>query len=127
MSGRRVSRLPVRSTSNSAVTWKVLLRGVLPVDVAQGESLGFTVDGLVEALPQREEVIDLLAGAHQTVERHVAQRLDGLGDVLLGEGASTALERDDVEPAELRREDSFEESMPNLRPLRSTATSSGVR
>jgi hypothetical protein len=56
---------------------------VLPVDVAQGETLGLAVDVLVEALAEGQQVVDFLAGADQSLEGDVAQRLDRLGDVLL--------------------------------------------
>ena len=48
-----------------------VVAGGLPVDAAQVESLGLALDCLVEAFAQREQVIDLLAGAHEAFEGHI--------------------------------------------------------
>lgn len=78
-----------------------VISGVLPVDVTKGESLRLPVDGLIETLPEGQQVIDLLARANEALEGDIAQCLDRLGDVLLGEGHLAPLEADLIQPAKL--------------------------
>jgi len=78
---------------------------VLPVDVVQREALEVAFDGLLEALAQAEQVVDLLVGPHQAVVEHVLQRLDGCMDISLAEGVLVALVTDRVDPPELLFQD----------------------
>ena len=88
---------------------------VLPVDEAQGVSLGLALDVLVDALAESEEVVNLLArAAEPVVYGHVAQRFDGAGYAAIIERQFAPLGTDAVEALELRREHILQEHAPHL-------------
>ena len=75
---------------------------VLPINVVQAEALGIALDGLGEAGAQGEQFVDALAGGDEAVEgvTFVAEGLQGMAEVGLGEGVRLAFESDGVVSAE---------------------------
>jgi hypothetical protein len=68
MSQRLVWLDAVRSTENSAVTWKTLFSGRLPIDVAERVALRVAVDRLRDRRAEDERVVDVLVGAPQPLQ-----------------------------------------------------------
>ena len=60
-----------------------VVRQVPPIYVLQREALRVPVNRLFQRLAQRQQVINLLAGPHQPVERDVLERLHRRLDVAL--------------------------------------------
>jgi hypothetical protein len=86
-----------------------VLTGVLPVDIAQVEAFGIAFDGLLQRGPQREQVVDALVCALQTVVAHTLELLDGALHVLLAEQVLGAFVGDAVEALELLARDLVED------------------
>ena len=83
--------------------------GALPIDVVELKAPGVPLDGLRQALPHAEEVIDLLVGRQKAVLHDVLQGLHRSQDVALAEGILAAPEADGIQLAELVRQDLVED------------------
>ena len=56
---------------------EVVIVGLLPVDVAQGEAFGIAADGLAQTFSQGQQLVQPLVGADQAVVQLFFEGLDG--------------------------------------------------
>ena len=91
----------------------VVLR-VGPIDVIQVEAALVAFHDLFQRGPQREQVVDLLVGAHQPVVVDRLQLLNRRLDVLLAEEVFPALVVDAIDPLELFAQDPFQHNVREL-------------
>ena len=82
---------------------------VFPVDVADGEALEVTLNGLGERLAEPEEIVDALVDADWVVGFAVLQCLYGVLNAGLGERVLLSLEANRVQCRELACEDCRQE------------------
>jgi len=67
--------------------------GVIPVDVNEGKALRVAENGLRQRLAQAQQIVNLLVGPHQPIERKFLQRQDGCLNVPSENSYSCPLKR----------------------------------
>ena len=81
---------------------------VLPIDVVELEAPCVPFDRLLQALPEAEQVVDLLVRWQESIIYDVLQGLHSCKDVALAERVLATLESDDVLPTKLVSKDPLE-------------------
>ena len=63
---------------------KAVVARMLPIDEPQTAPLGLSLDRLLQAHPQRQQIVNLLSRAAEPIKRHAAQLINRLGNRLAG-------------------------------------------